>query len=248
MSSNNFSKKVSQLASPADYPGGSLVTVRWGQLIRTDPAIAEEEARLSGGGAIVALHSLGNIRGGAVTRANAYFLVKEIDFDRIPSRLKVTRGDMKRIVVIEDGLGYLAKMEREFLRPVIKGPETLESAFAVKRSDLRLFYVCQDKETLAKQHCNYALAYLRRGETVNYKISEDDLKGGIPAERSQVKIRKPYWYCIQGVQDARTRIIFPEHIDRRYVFTFVKKSDKSVVIDKLYLFEPHAEKNCPVIL
>ena len=34
-----------------------------------------------------------------------------------------------------------------------------------------------------------------------------------------MKIRKPYWYSIQGVQEARMRIIFPEHVDRRYVFT-----------------------------
>ena len=45
----------------------------------------------------------------------------------------------------------------------------------------RLFYVGLDKETLTRKHCNYALAYLRR-ETVNYKISDDDLKGGIPAK------------------------------------------------------------------
>jgi hypothetical protein len=138
---------------------------------------------------------------------------------------------------VTDGLDGLFKIEREFLRPVIKGPEILESAFRVRRSDLRLFNVTEDKKALQKRHANGALTYLRRGETTNYKTSSDDLKGGIPAQRSQVKNRKPFWYCLQGTQLPGTRIIFPEHIDKRYVFTLLDADDESVVIDKLYLFE-----------
>lgn len=82
---------------------------------------------------------------------------------------------------------------------------------------------------------------------MNFKTSEDDLKGGIPFQRSQVKNRKPYWYSLQGEQTPTTRIVFPEHIDRRYVFTLVSKDDDSVVIDKLYLFEPNNENDAQLI-
>jgi hypothetical protein len=215
--------------------------------MRASASVANEEATLSESGKLVSFDSLGQIRGGIVTRANAYFLVREVPFGEIPARMRVTRGDLKRIAVVADGLEHLTKIEREFLKPVIKGPESLESAHGLRRSDLRLFDVKRGKEALGKQHANGALAYLRRGETVTFKTSDDDLKGGVPAERSQVKNRKPFWYSLQGEQAARARIVFPEHIDQRYVFTLVSKDDESVVIDKLYLFEPNEEEDTQLI-
>ncbi len=229
----SLSKSLDRLATTGAYPGGNKTRIRWGQLIRTSGTIAEEEARLVESGNLVSFDSLGRIRGGIVTRANAYFLVREIPFDQIPARLRVTRGDMKRIAVIADRLDYISKIERKFLKPAIKGPDSLESAFGIKRSDLRLFDVKIDKKSLERLQCNGALSYIRRGETINFKTSDDDLKGGIPALRSQIKNRKPFWYSLQGEQTSQTRIVFPEHIDRRYVFTLVPKSDDSVIIDKL---------------
>jgi hypothetical protein len=243
----SLSKSLDRLVTPDAYPGGNSIKVRWGQLIRASAVIAEEEATLRDAGRLVSLASLGKIRGGIVTRANAFFLVREISFDQIPARFRMTRGDMKRLAVIADGLDFMTKIEREFLIPVIKGPDSLESAFGVRRSDIRLFNVKDDKKALEKRHSNGALAYLRRGETVNYKTSDDDLKGGVPAQRSQVKNRRPFWYSLQGEQAASTRIVFPEHISERYVFTLVPKSDGSVVIDKLYLFEPQAEATAQII-
>ena len=243
----SLSKSLDRLVTPGAYPGSNKARLRWGQIIRSSATLAEQEAKLTAAGNLVSLDSLGKIRGGVVTRANAFFLVRELPFDQIPARLKVTRSDLKRVAVIVDGLDYVSKIERQFLKPVIKGPESLESAFAIKRSDLRLFDVEDDQKALEKHHANGALAYLRRGETVNYKTSDDDLKGGIPSQRSQVKNRKPFWYSLQGEQSAATRIIFPEHVDRRYVSTLVEKGDNSVVIDKLYLFEPKIEQDTPLI-
>jgi hypothetical protein len=243
----SLSAGLDRLVTRGDYPGGHRTRVRWGQLIRASETLEGEVTRLAGTDKLARLDSLGAIRGGIVTRANAYFLVREIAFDQIPARMRVTRGDLKRFAVIADGLDHLAKIEREFLKLVIKGPESLESAFGVKRTDLRLFDVKQNKKELERRHANGALTYLRRGETVNFKTSEDDLKGGIPALRSQVRNRKPFWYSLQGEQKSETRIVFPEHIDRRYVFTLVSKDDSSVVIDKLYLFEPNEDEDAQFI-
>jgi hypothetical protein len=234
----SLSKNLDRMVTPGVYPGGNKIRVRWGQLIRASATLSEEETRLVSSGSLVQFDSLGKIRGGIVTRANAFFLVHEMPFDQIPARFKMTRGDMKRLAVVADGLDFMTKIEREFLKPVIKGPESLESAFAVRRSDIRLFDVKEDKKILEKRHANGALAYIRRGETANFKTSDDDLKGGIPSQRPQVKNRKPFWYSLQGEQAANTRIVFPEHFSERYVFTLVPGSDNSVVIDKLYLFEP----------
>lgn len=243
----SLSKSLDRLVTPGEYPRNNKPKIRWGELIRASASLLNDETRLTQTGKLVSLSALGRIRGGVVTRANAYFLVREIPFDQIPARMRVTRGDLRRFAVIADGLDHVIKVEREFLKPVIKGPESLESAFNIKRADLRLFDVKEDRKALEKRHANGALAYLRRGETVNYKTSEDDLKGGIPAKRSQVKNRKPFWYSLQGDQASGTRIVFPEHIDRRYVFTLVDKDDDSVVIDKLYLFEPSRSSDAQLI-
>ncbi|WP_020467751.1 hypothetical protein [Singulisphaera acidiphila] len=243
----SFSKNLDRLITPGVYARGIKVKVRWGQLIRASVALSEDQSRLVTSEKLVQLDSLGKIRGGIVTRANGYFLVREIPFDQIPARFKMTRGDVKRLAVITDGLDFMAKIEREFLKPVIKGPESLESAFGVRRSDIRLFDVKDDKKALEQRHANGALAYLRRGETVNFKTSEDELKGGIPSLRPQVKNRKPFWYSLQGEQTARTRIVFPEHLSNRYVFTLISDSDPSVIIDKLYLFEPKSDESAQII-
>ena len=165
----------------------------------------------------------------------------------IPARLRVTRRDLQRIAVVADGLGYVEKIERRFLRPVIKGPDSLISAFRVRPTDVRLFDVGEDKDALRRSHADGALRYLRRGETVDYRTSQDDLKGGVPARRSQVKNRRPYWYSLNVSQRQTDRIAFPEHIDRRYVFTLIGHDDPGVVIDTLYLFEPSVPENAAVI-
>lgn len=242
----SLTKSLERLVTPNAYPAGG-VSIRWGQLIRASSVLAAEEASLAEDKAVVTFDSLGAIHGGVVSRANAYFIVREIPFDQIPARMGVTRNDLRRIAVVSDGLDHLTKIERDYLKPIIKGPEALATAFAVRPTDLRLFDVTADKRTLEKRHANGALAYLRRGETVNYKTSNDDLKGGIPAERSQVKNRKPYWYSIQGEQRPSVRIVFPEHIDRRYVFTLIDETDESIVIDKLFLFEPDDKSRAPII-
>ena len=193
------------------------------------------------------LGSLGHLHSGVVPRANAYFIVRELPFDQIPARMRVTRADMRRIAVVVDGLDYVCKIEREFLKPIIKGPDSLESAFSVRRSQLRLFDVRLSKEELEERSATGALAYLKRGETVSYNTSDDPLKGGIPAERSQVRVRKPYWYCLQGETSVSFRVILPEHHDRRYVFTIVAREDLSVIIDTLYSFVPKFEDDAPFI-
>ena len=244
----SLTTSLDRLADKTAYRASPVVT-RWGQILRENAEIGEELARIASLGLATPLGSLGRLHSGVVPRANAYFIVRELPFDQIPVRMRVTRADMRRIAVAVDGLDYVFKIEREFLKPILKGPDNLESAFAVKRSQMRLVDVRGSKEELAAKSATGAIAYLKRGETVSYNVSADSLKGGIPAKRSQVRVRKPFWYSIQSQADfvTGTRIVLPEHHDKRYVFTLVGADDQSVVIDTLYSFTPLDESNVAFI-
>ena len=244
----SLSTSLERLADKAIFPSSGGVAIRWGQLLRADPTVGDELTRLAGTTRLVKMGSLGRLHSGVVPRANAYFIVRELKFDQIPARMHVTRADMRRIAVVEDGRNFICKIERKFLKPILKGPDSLESAFAVRRSQDRLFDVRESKEQLTTQSATGALAYLKRGETVPYSNSPDPLKGGIPAKRSQIRNRKPYWYSLQGEDPTATiRIVLPEHHDRRYVFTLIGADDSSVIIDTLYSFEPTVQKDAAFI-
>ena len=158
----SLTPNLALLESVGDYPGSSNVQTRWGELLRRNASLSAAEAKLIVCGKLTRLASLGTIKGGVVTRANAYFLLTELSFDQIPARMRVTRGDLARLAVVKDGLDHIAKIEKVFLKPVLKGPESLESAFAVKRSNLRLLDVRLSKHDLLEQHANGVVNYLRR--------------------------------------------------------------------------------------
>lgn len=242
----NFGQSLDRLADFGSYPNGA-VSVRWGQLMRQTPELSGKIDLLTESRALISLDGLGTFHSGVVTRANGFFIVRELPFDEIPRRLHVTRGDMQRIAVVMDAMGVVHKIEREYLRPIIKGPEQLEGAFGIRSSSNRLLDVRASKEELTQISHTGVLSYLKRGETVEYTTSADSLKGGIPAKRSQVKNRKPHWYSLQGLRSAKTRIVVPEHIDRRYVFTLVPTNNESVVIDTLYVYEPTSSSEAPFI-
>lgn len=236
----NTSSLLERLTDKTAYTTGT-VSVRWGQLLRTSASISEELAELISRERVASFGTMGHLHSGVVPRANAYFIVRELPFDKIPARMHVTRADMRRIAVVIDGMDFVCRIEREFLRPILKGPDSLESAFSVRRTDLRLFDVRDTKDELTKRAATGALAYLKRGETVPYNNSSDPLKGGIPAKRSQIKNRKPYWYTVISEEPAAAeRIVLPEHHDKRYVFTKVGSDDTSVIIDTLYSFTPNS--------
>lgn len=242
------SSRLPLLAHRGAYPGGSSSLRRWGQLLRESPHVraflrAAEEQEL-----LVPLYRLARLRGGVVTRANAYFIVRELAFNQVPNRFRLTRSDYQRFAVVMDGLETPFKIEREFLRPVIKGPESLLSPEAVDLTDQRVFVVSLDKDSLRANRSNGALEYLRRGETFEYKLSEDTLKGGVPAKRSQIKNRKPYWYSLSVPSVSGPRIVVPEHFDRRYLSTLLDEADESVVIDKLFVVEPLHPEDAELIL
>jgi hypothetical protein len=133
-----------------------------------------------------------------------------------------------------DGKQTPFRIERFNLRPIIKGPEALLTPSRILQDDQRLFDVRLSKDDLRARHANGTLTYLRRGETVEYKVSEDSLKGGIPAARSNIKNRKPFWYSVGVPQEPVVRLAIPEHHDKRYMATVIPQDSEAVVIDTCY--------------
>jgi len=244
---SNFSR-LALLAQPSTYNGGHSPLQRWGQLLRESPAVRALLNRAAEAELLLPLSKVARLRGGVVTRANAYFLVREVPFDQIPNRFKITRNDYHRVAVVMDGLETPFRIEREFLKPVLKGPEALVTIDEVEETDLRVFVVDMDKDSLRAKRASGALEYLTRGETFSYNVSEDSLKGGIPAKRSQIKNRRPHWYSLSVPQVTGPRIVIPEHLERRYIATLLPPEDECVVIDKLFVAEPYDSAHANIIL
>lgn len=235
------------IASAEAYPKLN-VAVRWGQILRESRKIAGELESAQKRGLLVPLRDLATLRGGVVTRANAYFIVEELSPEEVPEDFRLTRGDYKRIAVVRDGLDTLHRIEREFLKPIIKGPEMLLSPATVAESNLRLVVVDEEKKALKAKRATGALDYLRRGERVSYNVSADTLKGGIPAKRSQIENRKPYWYSLSLPETDQPRIVIPEHADSRYIAVGLKAGDDTAVNDKLFIIQPRNEEHIALLL
>lgn len=244
----SFTSKLELLEQRGAYPDRGPVVRRWGQLLKERPEVGALFDEATRSATMVQLRTLGRIRSGLVTRANSYFLVRELPFDQIPKRFHVTRRDFERVAVVMDGLESPHKIERAYLRRVIKGPDDLLSPAEVQDTGLRAFVVDVDRETLRSQRHQGALDYLRRGETVAYNTSNDPLKGGIPARRSQVKNRRPFWYSMTLPTYAGPRIVLPEHIDHRYLTTLLPATDDRLVIDTLYTLEINRPQYADFIL
>lgn len=243
----SFSNKLKRLTSTTSFAGSKNVDQRWGQLLRGSGQLASILSEAQSSGALIPLRDLAEIKGGVVTRANAYFLVRTLPFSQVPARFKLTTNDYKNVAAVSDGLDVVSLIERPYLKPVLKGPEALASPTTTVESDLALFHVTLSKEELAQARGNRALAYIKRGETADYSTSSDKLKGGIPAERSNVAIRKQ-WYTVPVPPSNRPRIVVPEHLDRRYCATLVGGDQDLVVLDKLYSVVPKDPSNAVGLL
>jgi hypothetical protein len=224
-----------KLGASGGYVTG-VDTIRWGQLMREPAEFAALLDSAREAGLLVPLESVTTrLYGGVVTRANAYFLVRELEPDAIPRRFRVTVDDLKRVAVVVDGKETAHKIEREFLRRVIKGPEMLVGPARYEEGELRLFDVPVSATELRKLRAHGAEAYVKRGETEDYRASEDSLKGGVPAKRANIKTRKPYWHSLFVPQPKGSRLVIPEHFDERYACTLVQPGDDVVVVDKLFV-------------
>lgn len=242
-----FSTQLKRLGSTTSFTGSKNADQRWGQLLRGSGQLTRILSEAQANGSLVPLRDVADVKGGVVTRANSYFLVRELPFAQVPARFKLTTNDYKTVAAVTDGLDVACLVERAYLRPVLKGPEALATPTTVVESDLRLFHTTLSKAELMTARGTRALAYIKRGETTDYSTSADKLKGGIPAERSNVASRKQ-WYTVPVVDTAGPRIVIPEHLDRRYCATLVPADQDVVVLDKLFSVTPNRPEDAVKLL
>ncbi len=245
----SLTNDLKDIADRGAYPDLGRPDVRWGQVLREEPGLGDFLRRARQDRLLVPLREVARIKSGVVPRANAFFLVRELPYEEVPERFNLTRGDYGRVAVVEDGLKTRHRIERTCLRATIKGPEALLGPSSIAETD-ELLFDCQDrsKELLRNLPANGALTYLRRGETVDYRVSDDALKRGVPAERAQVKNRRPYWYSLHSPKTGTNRLAVPEHFDKRFVASIVPVDDDAVVIDTLYSVEPYPGVNSDLLL
>lgn len=244
----SLTSRLGPLADRLAYPAAT-VDKRWGQLLREGSGLGQllDEGRASG--ILVPLRDFARLQGGVVTRANAFFLVRELPFSQIPRRFRLTRRDSQRVAVVVDGLDTAHRIERLYLRPVLKGPESLLTPTTIATSDLRVLDVTASEDDLRNDRATGTLAYLKRGTTQDYQASHDSLKGGVPSKRSNIKNRQPYWYSLSVPESVGPRLILPEHVDRRYPVSRLEPSDSDlVVIDKLYTATPNDPATATALL
>lgn len=233
-----LTEKLASLADLTIFPEVGPPLIRWGQAMRTTPAAALLLGEAMKAGRLVPLSNLATVKSGVVTRANAFFLVRELPFSQIPIRFHLTLRDHKRTAVIIDGKDSPHRIARKHLRAVIKGPEMLLGPTEIQSTDMRLVAVMESQEHLRTIKDNDTVAYLRRGETINYNLSSDKFKGGIPAQRSNIKNRKPFWYSLNLPASSQGCLVVPEHFDQKFIASELSGDDENrVVIDKCYMIQ-----------
>jgi len=132
---------LKKLAKAGVYPTKGRVERRWGQLLRESPRVRALLHEARDRGALIPLADVAVVSSGVVTRANAYFVVRELPFEQLPDRFHITKRDYKRVAVVEDGLKAMHRIERICLRPIVKGPEALIGPTMTAPSDQRLFVI-----------------------------------------------------------------------------------------------------------
>ena len=75
-----LSDKLPLLADLEAFPERGSPVIRWGQMLRTTPTAAHFLAQARSSGSMVPLRDLARVRSGVVTRANAFFIVRELPF------------------------------------------------------------------------------------------------------------------------------------------------------------------------
>ncbi len=140
------------------------------------------------GDKLVRLGDIAEVRFGIKTGCNEFFYLPSKHFDLQPE------GDYYRLIPKHEGLPDDLRIEKEFLRPVIKSPREATTIYSPQDElDTRVFSC-----TLPRSELNGtgAIAYIRWGET-QVSTGHQKQDSGIPWPELQTVSSRPYWYWLQ---------------------------------------------------
>lgn len=186
---------------------GALAT-SWGSFLVEPPSIGH--LRAAAGAKLAPLGDVAPARSGIATRVVAYFIVEELfDEEAIRAAGIRTRGDRERLMLIRDGRGVEHVIERAALRPMVRRPGALEGRIDVPEevsAPWWVLYIDGDKEELRARRWAHTLSYIEYGETTDFPAREGSRRrGGIPAEREQVRVR-PVWFQVPRMDTGGGRV------------------------------------------
>jgi hypothetical protein len=138
---------------------------------------------------MVPLENIMNIQFGIKTGANDFFYVEDVtnkyDRKQLKEKFGLRIGETKKLRIIKSGDGTEHVIEKEYLKPIIKGPKEYTDQGKLKVSGTtKKFVVVINEEDKSKVR-RYAKEYLDYGE--------NNPSGKPYAETETCKARNPWW-------------------------------------------------------
>jgi len=149
----------------------------------------DEFFRLINNNNLVPLEEIMDIRFGIKAGANAFFYVKDVtdEYDEVQLKEKfgLRIGETKKLRIIRSGDKSEHVIEKEYLKPIIKGPKEYTDQGKLKVSGTTKKFVVVINEEDKSKIGRYAKEYLDYGEK--------NPPGEPYAERETCKARNPWW-------------------------------------------------------
>jgi hypothetical protein len=185
---------------------------------------------------MVPLIEIMDIKRGFTTGANAFFYVKDVTDNYSSIELKkkwgLTKNETKNLRIIRDGTGVDHVIEKEYLRPLLKGPREFTKEgklnFDTKTKKYVVLIDEKDKDNIKP----YALNYIKYGE--------QNPQGSPYSNTKTCSSRTPWWKLspiiypdIIFTMDFYSKYIFPKTnrlLDNRLYFGKEKKANASLAV------------------
>ena len=138
---------------------------------------------------MVPLENIMNIQFGIKTGANDFFYVEDVtnkyDRKQLKEKFGLRIGETKKLRIIKSGDGTEHVIEKEYLKPIIKGPKEYTDQGKLKVSGTTKKFVVMINEEDKSKVRRYAKEYLDYGE--------NNPSGKPYAETETCKARNPWW-------------------------------------------------------
>ncbi|MBX8633810.1 MAG: N-6 DNA methylase [Thermoplasmata archaeon] len=176
---------------------------------------------------MVPLKEVMNVQYGIKTGANEFFYVEDVTDEYSPEELQsvhgLRQGETARLRIVRDGTGQEHTIEKEYLRPILKGPKefTKEGKLIFGCKTKKLVVLIADRErNRIKSH---ALAYIGYGERKGYP------------QRASLRHKNPWWMLSPIIEPD---IALSDQLSSIFVYPKTK-----MLLDKKLYFGTMSEKN-----
>lgn len=160
---------------------------KWGKYMRAPEVYFEILEKVKD--KIVPLKEVADVRRGYTTGINDFFYLKSVEDKHIPLEEPFTKTHpLTEYIMVENGRGWIGRIEKEFLKPVIKSPKESKKIVIDPDKLNHLIFICnRSKKDLKLAGKIGALRYIEWGEMQRTKA------GMLWYKVPSVKGRKYWW-------------------------------------------------------